>query len=218
MSKTAAFLLLIVIALLVGAGFYIYNDFTQRTSTVLQPFEQANTALQTQVADLMHPTPTIIPDPATYIEEVRALARLESIQYSIEKVITAEIGQGSFGFLFGDRMLFVAHGIVIAGVDLSKMNPQDLQLQGNTLYVRLPEPEIFIATLDNQKSYVYDRETGVLTHGDINLEATARQAAEEEIKKAAIEDGILEQARQNAEAFMQQFLGTLGYDQVVIVH
>ena len=218
MSKTAAFLLLIVIALLVGAGFYIYNDFTQRTSTVLQPFVQANTALQTQVADLMHPTPTIIPDPATYIEEVRALARLESIQYSIEKVITAEIGQGSFGFLFGDRMLFVAHGIVIAGVDLSKMNPQDLQLQGNTLYVRLPEPEIFIATLDNQKSYVYDRETGVLTHGDINLEATARQAAEEEIKKAAIEDGILEQGRQNAEAFMQQFLGTLGYDQVVIVH
>ena len=218
MSKTAAFLLLIVIALLVGAGFYIYNDFTQKTSTVLQPFDQANSALQTQVSDLMHPTPTIIPDPATYIEEVRALARLESIQYSIEKVITAEIGQGSFGFLFGDRMLFVAHGIVIAGIDLSKMNPQDLQLQGNTLYVRLPEPEIFIATLDNQKSYVYDRETGVLTHGDINLEATARQAAEEEIKKAAIEDGILEQARLNAEAFMQQFLGTLGYDQVVIVH
>jgi hypothetical protein len=218
MSKTAAFLLLIVIALLVGAGFYIYNDFTQRTSTALQPFEQANSALQTQVADLVHPTPTIIPDPATYIHEIQALARLESIQYSIEKVITAEIGQGSFGFLFGDRMLFVGHGIVIAGIDLSKMNPQDMQLQGNTLYVRLPEPEIFIATLDNQKSYVYDRETGVLTHGDINLEATARQAAEEEIKKAAIEDGILEQARQNAEAFMQQFLGTLGYDQVVIVH
>jgi len=218
MSKTAAFLLLIVIAILVGVGFYIYNDFTQRAESSLQPFEQANSALQTQVADLMHPTPTVIVDPATYIHEIQALARLESIQYSIEKVITAEIGQGSFGFLFGDRMLFVGHGIVIAGIDLSKMNPQDMQLQGNTLYVRLPEPEIFIATLDNQKSYVYDRETGVLTHGDINLEATARQAAEEEIKKAAIEDGILEQARQNAEAFMQQFLGTLGYDQVVIVH
>lgn len=218
MSKTAAFFLLIVIAILVGVGFYIYDDFTQRAESSLQPFEQANSALQTQVADLMHPTPTVIVDPATYIHEIQALARLESIQYSIEKVITAEIGQGSFGFLFGDRMLFVGHGIVIAGIDLSKMNPQDMQLQGNTLYVRLPEPEIFIATLDNQKSYVYDRETGVLTHGDINLEATARQAAEEEIKKAAIEDGILEQARQNAEAFMQQFLGTLGYDQVVIVH
>jgi hypothetical protein len=218
MSKPTAFLLLVLMAILLGAGYYIYNDFTQRTDAALQPFEQANSALQTQVADLMHPTPTIIPDPATYIEEIRALARLESIQYSVEKVITAEIGQGAFGFLFGDRMLFVAHGIAIAGVDLAKMNPQDMQLQGNTLYVRLPEPEIFIATLDNQKSYVYDRETGVLTHGDINLEATARQAAEEEIKKAAVEDGILELARQNAEAFMQQFLGTLGYDQVVIVH
>jgi hypothetical protein len=217
MSKSTAILLILLSLILLGAGYYLYTDLQQQADSALQPFAQANSSLQTEVADLMHPTPTIIPDPATYIEEVRALARLETIQYTIEKVITAEIGQGTFGFLFGDRLLFVGHGIVIAGIDLSKMNPQDMQLQGNALYVRLPEPEIFVATLDNQKSYVYDRQTGALTRGDINLEATARQAAEDEIKKAAIDDGILEQARANAESFMKEFFGTLGYDQVVIV-
>jgi len=217
MSKSAALLLLLLSAVLLGAGYYIYHDFTQQATSVLQPYQQANVALQTQVAGLMHPTPTVIPDPATYIEEVRALARLETIQYSVEKVVTAEVGQGAFGTLFGDRLLFVGHGIVIAGIDLGKMNPQDLQLQGNSLYVRLPEPEIFVTTLDNQKSYVYDRQTGVLTHGDINLEATARQAAEDEIKKAALEDGILDLARTNAETFIKGFFSNLGYDQVVIV-
>jgi hypothetical protein len=217
MSKATTILLFVLILVVLAGGYYIYNDFQQKTSAVLQPYQQANAALQTQIGDLLHPTPTIIPDPATYIEEVRSLARLETIQYSVEKVVTAEIGQGAFGPLFGDRLLFVGHGIVIAGIDLEKLNPQDMQLQGNALYVRLPEPEIFVATLDNQKSYVYDRQTGVLTHGDVNLEATARQAAEQEIRQAAMNDGILDLARQNAESFMTQFLGTLGYDQVVIV-
>lgn len=218
MSKATTILLIILVLLLLAGGYYVYNDIQQKAGAVLQPYEQANAVLQTQVSDLLHPTPTVIPDPATYIEEIRALARLETIQYSVEKVVTAEIGQGSFGPLFGDRLLFVGHGIVIAGIDLDKMNPQDLQLQGNALYVRLPEPEIFVATLDNDKSYVYDRQTGVLTHGDMNLEATARQAAEEEIKQAALDDGILDLARQNAESFMTKFFSTLGYDQVVIVH
>ena len=54
-----------------------------------------------------------------------------------------------------------------------------------------PPAEVFIATLDNQKSYVYDRETGIFTKGVNDLETLARQAAEQEILKAAMEDGIL---------------------------
>ena len=108
----------------------------------------------------------------------RALARLETIQYSVEKVITAEIGQGNFGFLFGDRLLFVAHGVVIAGIDMDKLQPGDMQMVNGVLNVRLPPAEIFIATLNNDKSYVYDRNTGLLTKGDQNLETTARETLE----------------------------------------
>jgi hypothetical protein len=114
-------------------------------------------------------------------------------------------------------LIFVAHGSVIAGVDLAELGEDDLWLDSGTLYVRLPEPQIFVATLDNDKSYVYDRDTGLFTKGNIDLETLARQAAEEEIEKAATEDGILDQAQTNAEYYLTRLFQTLGYPQVIFV-
>ncbi|NOY99425.1 MAG: DUF4230 domain-containing protein [Chloroflexi bacterium] len=211
---------IVLLAIVAAAAYFVVQSVregAQQAQQALQPLQQANSAMQTQVADLLHPTPTVIPDPVTIIHDVRSLARLETIQYTVEKVITAEIGQGTFGFLFGDRLLFVAHGIVIAGIDMEKLGPEDMQIKNGVLYVTLPPAEVFIATLDNEKSYVYDRDTGVLTHGDVNLETTARQAAEDEIRKAALEDGILEIAQQNAETFLSKFFAALGYQETIFV-
>ncbi|MDO8755173.1 MAG: DUF4230 domain-containing protein, partial [Anaerolineales bacterium] len=184
---------ILILAVLAAGVYFIVQTVRESAAAATAPFQQinqANDALQTQVSQMMNPTPTIIPDPITYINEIRALARLETIQYSIEKVITAEVGQGTFGFAFGDKLLFVAHGIVIAGIDMEELQPADMRLDNGVLYVRLPPTEIFIATLDNEKSYVYDRETGLLTKGSVDLETLVRQAAEDEIRKAALEDGI----------------------------
>ena len=221
MNKSTILLFLVFIIVLVGAAYYMVNSRQHSAESAINgasaPFATSNAALQTQVSNLMNPTPTIIPDPVTYISEVRALARLETIQYSVEKVITAEIGQGNFGFLFGDKLLFVAHGIVIAGIDMEKIQPGDMRLVNGELQVRLPPAEIFVATLNNEKSYVYDRSTGILTKSVQDLETLARQAAEREILKAASEDGILEQAQQNAELFLYKFFQALGYDDVTFI-
>jgi hypothetical protein len=203
----------------IGAGVYfIVQTIRDTQQVVTEPFNQvnqANQALQTQVSNLLNPTPTIIPDPVTYINEVRALARLETIQYSVEKVITGETGGGTFQALFGDKILFVGHGTVIAGIDMAKLQPEDMRFENGVLTVRLPPAEIFIAALNNEKSYVYDRDTGVLTKPDINLETLVRQRAEEEILKAALEDGILEQAQLNAEAYLLKFFAALGYPNTI---
>jgi hypothetical protein len=92
-----------------------------------------------------------------------------------------------------------------------------LRVENNVLYVRLPATEIFIATLDNDKSYVYNRDTGLLRKSDLNLETAARRAAEDEIEKAALEDGILDQARQNAENYLYRLFRQLGYPEVIFV-
>ncbi len=221
MGKASVLLFLIFIAVIVGAGYYIVQSAQQTQSAIdgaVAPFRESNAALQTQVSVLMNPTPTIIPDPVTYIRDVQALARLETIQYSVEKVITAEVAQGSFDFLFGDRLLFVAHGIVIAGIDLSKLTPQDMAYQNGILYMRLPPAEVFIATLDNERSYVYTRETGILTKQTVDLETLARQRAEDEIKKAAVEDGILTLAQQNGEVFLDKFFDAIGFKDMQFVH
>jgi hypothetical protein len=221
LSKGILIFLGVVVAIgLLGVGlFFAVTMMVKRTAEqALSPVTQTNRTLETRVAQFMNPTPTVLPDPVTVIHEIRSLARLETIQYTLEKVITVEQGQNELGFLFGDKLLFVGHGKVIAGVDLAKLRPEDMWVDGKVLNVRLPPAEVFVVTLDNDKSYVYNRDTGLLTKGDVNLEKTARQAAEKEILQAAIDDGILNQAQQNGESYLSRMFRGLGYPDVVFVH
>jgi hypothetical protein len=215
MSKSMGWVLVIGLLAVFGLTAYAVTQSVRRST---EPISDMSAAVGTQVSQLLHPTPTIRPDPVTIVREVRALARLETIQYSVEKIITGEVNQGALQFLFGDRLLFVAHGVVIAGVDLGRIKPEDVWLdEQGRVYIRLPEPEIFVATLDNSKSYVYDRDTGLFTHGDLNLEAAVRRSAEEEIRQAALDDGILDQARLNAENYLFRLLRSLEFDDVIFV-
>jgi len=219
--KNNSLLSILIIGVVVVAAYFIVQTVQQSAQAATAPFNQvnqANQALQTQMSNLLHPTPTIIPDPVTYINEIRALARLETIQYSVEKVITGETGGGTFQALFGDKILFVGHGTVIAGIDMEKLQPENMRFENGVLTVNLPPAEIFIAALDNEKSYVYDRDTGILAKPDINLETLVRQSAEQEILKAALEDGILEQAQLNAEAYLFKFFAALGYPNTIFVN
>ncbi|MBU0973944.1 MAG: DUF4230 domain-containing protein, partial [Proteobacteria bacterium] len=67
------------------------------------------------------------------------------------------------------------------------------------------------------KSYIFDRETSILRQSDPNLETLARQSAEQEIRKSAIEDGILEIAQRNAESYLSRLFLALGYADVIFI-
>ena len=117
-----------------------------------------------------------------------------------------------------NRLIDPTEGEIIwNGVDLAKLEVDDLWWEGDVLTVRLPEPEIFVATLDNDKSYVYDRQRGLFTRGDIHLETATRRVAEEAVKQAALEDDILNLAQVNAESYLYRLFHTLGIDNVVFV-
>lgn len=210
-----ALVVLLIAAIPVLLVYNLYNSVNDLANSGVQQVNEMTDALGTQVAQVLHPTPTILPDPVTIIHKVRSLARLETIQYSVEKVITAESRQGALSFLVGDKLLFVAHGTVIAGVDLEKLQPEDIRTEDGILYIKLPEAEVFIASLNNDESYIYDRQLGFLTRGDVNLETSTRRVAEEEILNAALEDGILEQAQVNAESYLLRLLLSLGFPDVV---
>ncbi len=185
--------------------------------TTVQPVQSMTGDMATQVSSLLKPTPTIIISPITIIRDIRSLARLETIQYTVEKVITAEKNLGTFSPLFGDKLIFVAHGQVIAGIDLAKMGADDVEIIDGVVWVTLPEPEVFVSSLNSEKSYVYDRETGLLTKGDINLKSSARVEAEKAIKQAALDDGILEMARLNGESYLSRLLTDLGHPDVQFI-
>jgi hypothetical protein len=215
MKKIQWIIQILIILVLVVLGVILVISIQNSISNQLQPVREITNSLSTQIANVIHPTPTIIPDPITIIHQIQSLARLETIKFSLEKIITAETRQGVFEWLVGDRLIFVAHGEVIAGIDLKKLEPEDLLVKGGVLYVDLPEPEIFVVDLDNEQSYVYDRETGLFTHGEVDLESEARRAAEREIEQSALEDGILTLAQQNAESFLDRLFRDLGFPEVV---
>ena len=206
-----------ILVILAWGAYSVVNVVQNTTEQAIKPVSDLTGEVGTQVAKVLHPTPTVLPDPVTIVHEMRSLARLETIQYTVEKVVTAETRQEFLKVLFGDRLLLVAHGVVIAGVDLAKVGPEDLWVENEVLYFRLPEAEVFIASIDNEKSYIYDRQVGFLTKGDVDLETAARRVAEEEIEKAAVEDGILDLAQQNAENFLSRMLLQLGFPEVIFV-
>ena len=166
-------------------------------------------------------TPTIRPNPATIIHEVQSLSRLETVSYSVEKVVTVEKNQHGLADLLGldEKLLFVAHGRVVAGIDFSKLQVEDITIsEDNVVILTMPPAEVFISTLDNEQSYVYDHERGVLNRvfeEQSDLETLARRAAEEAIEEAAIEDGILDTAGINGQLFMRAFLVAMGFERVI---
>jgi hypothetical protein len=195
-DKKGWFLVIGGLAIIALIGFALVYAVINTLQSTVRPVQSMTGELATQVSFVLNPTPTILPSPITIIRDIRSLSRLETIQFTVEKVVTAEKNQGSLAALFGDKLILVAHGRVIAGLDLAKMRTEDIEIRDGVLTVTLPKPEIFISALDNEKSYVYDRDTGLFTKGDIQLESSARLAAEEAIEEAAVEDGILDLARE----------------------
>ena len=166
---------------------------------------------------ITQPTPTIYPSSVTVIKSVQRLSRLETASYHIEKVITAETGQGPLGFLFGDKLLLIAYGEVIAGIELSEIGPDAiLRTDDGTLYMRLPPVEVFVATLDNERTQVYDRQTGMVGLNE-QLETEARREAERLILEAALEEGLEAEAEDSAQELLEVFLLALGFEQVIFV-
>lgn len=207
---------LIVLAILVVIaviGFLIVDTI----KAVTTPVTGVTGGLATQAAQILNPTPTIVADPVTIIKQVRSLSRLETSSFTIEKVITADTGEGPLGFLFRDKLLLVAHGEVIAGVDLKRLDDDAIKVAGTSVFVTLPASEVFVATLDNQKTYVYDRQTSLLGQ-KADLETLARQKAEEEILNAALDGGILNMAQDNGDQVIKKLLEALGFTDVNLNH
>jgi len=184
-----------------------------------QLFGNVTSGVSTQIRQIIAtPTPTIR-DRGGTILQIRNLNRLETQSFSVERVIEAKVERGNLldSFL-GDRLLLIASGNVIAGVDLSKLRDSDVTLSpdGKTITLRLPPSEIFSKSLDNQRTRVYDRQTGLFANQQRDLETQARQEAEDEILTAACEGKIMQKAADEAQRSMDHFLRLLDFESVTV--
>ena len=153
----------------------------------------------------------------TVVRQIQQLQRLETVNYTMDKIISGEHENPYLPkFLAGDRLLLVVHGEVIGGIDLGKVQPSDVSVRGHAISLRIPAAEIFSTRIDNAKTRVYSRDTGLFSSPDPNLESEVREEAERQLQQAALQDGVLKTAEQNALSTLMGLLKGLGFEQVQI--
>lgn len=151
----------------------------------------------------------------TVVMQIRRLARLESVSYTMDKMVSGDReGRVLPPILTGDRILLEVHGEAVAGVDFNELTPSDVQLSGRTIRVHLPRAQIFTVALDDSRTHVYERQTGLLVPVDPNLESEVRAQAAEDLRQSALTAGIIDTAHKNTCATLTKLLLGLGFTQV----
>lgn len=154
------------------------------------------------------------------ITQVRELSRLEGVSYHVERVVDLKDEQRTlFGMVAAsDAILLVASGEVVAGVDLAQLRPEDVVVapDQHSVTVRLPPAEVFSARLDNARTYVHSRKVDLLAQRDETLESRARQAAEQTLRAAAEDSGIVQRAEESVARTVKSLVRSLGYADVTI--
>jgi hypothetical protein len=151
----------------------------------------------------------------TVVDRIQRLQRLETVVYTMDKLVTGAKENPIFpDFLAGDRLLMMVHGEVVAGIDFSNLKPGDVRVDGRQIRLHLPPAEVFSTRIDSAKTRVYSRQTGLLVPTDPNLETQVRQEAERQLQEAALSDGILRNAQQNATSTISTLLQGLGFEKI----
>jgi len=157
----------------------------------------------------MYATPVLL-------QQVQTLSELVTVKYVVEKIeIWDDPPSGWRQFVAGDnRILLLARGVVKAGVDFRQLKPEDLKVQGKTLWINLPPARVTDAYLDDKETKVIERSTGFLRSFDKDLEQNVRRTAVDDMRLAALRGGILKDANDRARTQLTSFFHLMGFERV----
>jgi Protein of unknown function (DUF4230) len=154
-------------------------------------------------------------DQPTVVHQIQQLQRLETVSYILDKIISGEHDNAYLPkFLAGDRLLLVVHGEVVGGINLAGLQASDVLIQGQKALIHLPPAEVLSTRIDYARTRVYSRDTGLFSSPDPNLESEVREEAERQLQQAALQDGILKIAAENARATISGMLKGFGFREV----
>jgi hypothetical protein len=161
--------------------------------------------------------PTRTYDTPVLVQQVQTLSDLVTVKYVVEKVeVWQDPPSGVLSqFVAGDnRILLLARGVIKAGVDLGKLKPADLRIDGKTIWINLPAARVTDAYLDDKETKVVERTTGFLRSFDKDLEQNIRRTAVEDMRQSASRGGILRDADERARTQLASFFTLMGFEKV----
>ncbi|MFL6415725.1 MAG: DUF4230 domain-containing protein [Bryobacteraceae bacterium] len=148
----------------------------------------------------------------TVITQIKQLNQLATVRFSIQRVVGLTEPKIPLG---EESILLIVQGDVQAGVDLADLRQEDVVLSDRQARVRLPAPKVLASYLDEGQTKVWDRHVTWWTPWvpySPDLEHRARLQALDDIRKTAINMGILERAGESAESAIRHFLAAFQID------
>ena len=160
----------------------------------------------------------------TLLTRVEQMGKLELVRFSFQEVtelkkISDYVDLKIFKYkpLPDAKAVLISQGSATGCIDLSKIEATDLRMEGDTVYVRLPDPELCYFKVDLDKSRIYDLQISYMSEDEQRLFIEELyQVAEEEIKNGAMEAGILEQTREGAHSVLRPLLESISGKVVII--
>ena len=166
------------------------------------------------------------------VMQIQKLNRLETVAFSVDTVIISQ-KSGSWMKLWQDEQkgLFIARGRVEAGIDLSALTPEMVQViapaeaaiknaesvDANNpvsimpqIHITLPPSEVFSVYLDDIE--IYDWQTGAfgMMQVDPKILQQAQSMAKKEVLERACRGDVMNMALENAQTQLQQLFSLTG--------
>lgn len=149
------------------------------------------------------------------IQQLQGASELTTAVFTMQTVVPTSRDRTVGGYVIGrTTLLYIAYGEVRAGVDLGNISPQDVQVSGDDITIRLPAPRILDRKIDVDRSQVYDYDRGFLGLGPdaaTELQELAEQKTLDQVVAAACNQGILQTANERAQLTVTQLLSTAGF-------
>jgi hypothetical protein len=148
---------------------------------------------------------------AVVLQEIQSLGKLELVRYNFKDIVEHE---QIIQWMPNPKAILIVQGEAVGCIDLTKITTSDVTTESDTVVVHLPEPELCSYKIDHTKSKVYNTEFVFME--EAKLVDEAYQQAEKQIQKAALEMGILDQTKRNAEQILKPVLEKISNKKVVL--
>ena len=175
------------------------------SSTLVNPIQQSTPRVDVQ---------TVV------IQQIREMSELTTATFTMQAVVPTSRDTTLAGWVVGKtKLLYIAHGEVKAGVDLSQLSAKDVQVTNGSMQIQLPPPRVLDSKIDITRSQVYDYDRGLLGLGpDVapELQSLAQQEALKQVVATACNEGLLQRASDRATLVVTQLLHATGHQQVSV--
>ncbi|MGJ3234537.1 DUF4230 domain-containing protein [Marivirga sp.] len=160
------------------------------------------------------------------LQEIEKLGKLELVKYNYKEVVEMEnvakryLDLGYFYIPGGQdqKAILIAQGEAVACIDLQKIKVEDIETREDTIIIKLPQPEICYYKVNLDKSTFYDLKTSKdqKKAGEFVDEVYAK--AEAQIREAALQSGILSDAKSMSISVLKPFLENITGATVILAY